>query len=194
MGISLLLKEWGITIKTIVKIIIGVLIFQFIAVFIPYSVSACTCAYPEDAIEALEKSDAVFTGKVKGIKKSMINGNAYNAVLIDVYDAWKGVDTTQFIVYTYWSSCQFEFQQGEEYLIYSYKYEDNYIVLNCGRSTTLDSAEADLKQLGQGLKTSVNVNLTFEFYKWRMITGFITLMVLGLSIMIVVRRYKSRNK
>ncbi|URN93769.1 MAG: hypothetical protein NAG76_18345 [Candidatus Pristimantibacillus lignocellulolyticus] len=176
------------------KIIIGVLIFQLIAVFSSSSVSACSCAYPQDAIEALEKSDAVFTGKVKGIKKSTMNGNAFNAVLIDVYDSWKGVQTTQFIVYTDWSSCQFEFQQGEEYLLYSYKHEDKYIVMNCGRSTTLDSADADLKQLGQGLEPSDNVNFLFDFYKWRLITAFIILIIIGLLIIAVVYRYKLKKK
>ncbi|MCR8656652.1 hypothetical protein [Paenibacillus endoradicis] len=154
---------------------------------------ACNCFYPEDAIEALEKSDAVFTGRVKGIKKTTIDNESYNAVLIEVNEIWKGIHTTQIIVYTTWSSCQFDFQQEEDYLLYSYNHEGNYYVMNCGRSTTLASAESDLKQLGQGLEPYINVSLTIEFYKWRLITGFIILMVVGLSIMYIGRRYKSKK-
>lgn len=180
--------------KLVRKIIITVLCLQIILVAIPMRASACDCYVPDNALEGLEKSDAVFTGKVKDIKKTKINGEAYYAVLIEVDRTWKGIKESQIIVYTDWSSCMFEFQKDEEYLLYSYKNDDKYFVMNCGRSTTIQYGKEDIAQLGPGINPSEQVNLSFEFYNLEWITGSVVTVLIFLCASIIIRRRNSKNK
>ncbi len=180
--------------KLVLKLIIGVLLSQIIFIANPVSVSACNCYIPENAIEGLEKSDAVFSGKVKNIKKAKVNGETYNAVLIEVDKIWKGINESQSIVYTSWSSCQFEFEIGREYLLYSYKNGDNYYVMNCGRSTDILNGKEDLELLGPGNEPTEIVTLSFEYNKETWILGTIAVVVLLCTSMIIInRRLKERK-
>jgi len=162
-------------------------------VFSPLNVSACNCDIPKDAIEGMAHSDAVFTGEVKRIKTAYVNGEANNAVFIHVDEIWKGINETQVIVYTGWNSCQFEFKEGEQYLLYAYKYEDKYHVISCGRSATILNGAEDIKLLGPGDKPSKEVNLTFEYNKWEWIIGSIAAMVLLSTAVILIRKHKKRR-
>lgn len=173
--------------KQVIKIIVVVLFLNIVVDILssPLKVSACSCDIPTDAIEGMAHADAVFTGEVKEIKKSKINRDAYDAVLIQVDEIWKGINESQVIVYTGWTSCQFEFEKGEQYLLYAYKNEDRYHVINCGRSTTTANGVEDIKLLGSGEKPSKEVNLIFEYNKWGWIVGSIVAVAL-ISIAVII--------
>lgn len=176
--------------RQIVKIIAVFLFFNIAIALVtsPLQVSACSCDIPADAIEGMAHSDAVFTGEVKHIKRANINGDTYDAVLIHVDEIWKGINESQVIVYTGWTSCQFEFEEGEQYLLYAYKNEDKLYVISCGRSTVMSNGAEDIKLLGPGDKPSKEVNLTFEYNKWEWIIGSIAVVAL-LSTAVIIRIY-----
>ncbi|WP_172254349.1 hypothetical protein [Saccharibacillus deserti] len=118
---------------------------------------ACSCRIPETAREAKEKASAAFTGTVRKIEKFKDDRKEmYNAVTLAVGESWKGVNEPEVVVYTSWSSCQFDFEEGKRYLLYPYEYKGRYEVYNCGRSGEIRSenisAAADLKELGAGTK------------------------------------------
>lgn len=155
--------------KGITSTLITSCLFLLLIVSFPNNAEACDCDIPKSAREGLEQSDAVFTGKVKSIKKTKIDGEAFNEAWIEVGEIWKGIKESQIVVYTSWSSCQFEFQEGEDYLLYSYQVSGNYYVTNCGRSNKLSGATMDIDQLGPGMEASVYVNLAFKYNKWNWI-------------------------
>lgn len=175
-------------------ILVGLLFLYITFTLAPSSVSACDCDVPDDALEGLEKSDAVFTGKVKDIKKVKINGEPFDAVLVEVNEIWKGIQESEIVIYTTWSNCQFEFDEGEEYLLYSYRNEDRLYVSICGRSTTVSHGSEDIKMLGPGKTPDKEVNLEFESVNWKWIVGLITIVVVfSLSALFIVRHLRKRN-
>ena len=118
---------------------------------------ACDCMIPANAREAKEKASAAFTGTVRKIEKFKDDRKeTYNAVTLAVDESWKGVNQAEVVVYTSWSSCQFDFEEGKRYLLYPYEHDGRYEVYNCGRSGEIRSenisAAADLKALGAGTK------------------------------------------
>lgn len=178
--------------KQLVAMLVRLIAVTFIGWLIvsPLHASACDCYIPENALEALEKSDAVFTGKVKKIKKVLQQGSTYDAVLIEVGETWKGVDESQVIIYTEWSSCQFEFESGQQYLLYAYKVGEQYHVINCGRSTTVAKGAEDIKLLGGGKQPSKEVDLANKFYSWEWLAGAVILA----AIVVVVKKYAGKRK
>lgn len=120
---------------------------------------ACDCDYPDSATEAMEVAAAVFKGTVLKIHKnlSMSDGERYDEVIFSVSESWKGMDDTQAIIYTESSSsCTFEFQVGNEYLLYPYSRDGVMYIMDCGRSSDISLAEEDLKELGKG-KAPTNI-------------------------------------
>ncbi|MBB3112556.1 hypothetical protein FHS18_004657 [Paenibacillus phyllosphaerae] len=122
---------------------------------------ACDCGIPPNAQAAVDESSAAFTGKVIQMKQDRSEGE--DVVLLEVTQAWKGVTDSQVIVRTTWSSCQFEFEQGREYLLYPYTKKDELYVINCGRSAEISQASLDLEQLGTGTTPTNKVSLEDDF-------------------------------
>lgn len=143
---------------------------------------ACDCYVPETAHEAQEKADAVFKGKVLQLKKEKIEGETYNVALISVSETWKGIDDTQVTVFTDWTSCQFDFEVGKEYLLYPNKLNGELRVIDCGRSVEIQFAANDLLQLGKGEDPTNMVQLEDEFQN----NTFKTFIVLTLLIIMTV--------
>lgn len=177
----------GDRVKWIKTIILVSLLFTIFNVINPATVHACNCYIPDNAIESLGISDAVFTGKVKQISKKTMNGNTYNAVLMEVGQIWKGIQESEVIVYTTWSSCQFTFVVEEEYLLYAYEINGKLHVTNCGRSTTLTHATIDIQQLGEGQEPSIKVNLSTSL-NW-----YIVLIVTLVVIFALMMFFKARK-
>jgi hypothetical protein len=109
---------------------------------------ACKCAMPSSAKEGLEKSKAVFSGKVIGVSKSKWT--------FKVIKIWKGDLKSRVTLYDSMpeTSCASNFKVGESYLIYAStsKIDDrpSFIPDVCNRTKKLEDAKDDLRELGEG--------------------------------------------
>lgn len=125
--------------------------------------AACSCARPPDPLTALERSDAVFAGKVLQVNKHTNWRNwipfwtspgiwGYD-VMFEVQTAWKGVDQTQVLIVTdgVGGGCGIAFQPGDDYLVYASYWEGSDLASNiCTRTTLLANAAEDMQVLGAG--------------------------------------------
>lgn len=182
--------------KILLSLCALIVVLHFLEKSINSVAYACSCNLPSNAIEALHHSDVVFSATVRDIKRTKLKGESYNAVWVDVISSWKGVTTTELIVYTTWSSCQFEFDIGSSYLLYGYIDEGQIKIISCSRSGELSTRTDDLNLLGAGILPIHDVNLSYSFHKWKwMLAGVGTSLVIILlgSYLIVqytYRRYK----
>lgn len=144
-------KAWKIAIA------LTLLLMTLPVAFPVQKAAACSCLLPENATEAKEEAAAAFTGTVKSIGEFKSDRKeAYYAATLSVNESWKGMDEPETVVYTSWSSCQFDFEKGKTYLLYPYEHDGRYEVVNCGRSGEVTQANADvmkdLQELGAGTK------------------------------------------
>ena len=166
---------------------------MFLSLFLigsfPAATSACSCAELPTAEEEMERSDAIFSGKVMEIKEKKVNGYMTKSVLFEVTDTWKGVDESQVIITTGQGGgdCGFRFIEGQEYLVYA-KESDMYrakslTTIMCDRTNTLRALQDDLKVLGAGENPTEKVDLSSSnqnstpFYLW--IAGALAVVALG---------------
>ncbi|RAV11906.1 hypothetical protein [Paenibacillus contaminans] len=129
---------------------------------------ACSCAAPKPANERVAQYDAVFTGKVIAKKEetswALRARETNEAVLLEVDSVWKGLSESQVIVRTDLSSCQFDFQVGQSYLVYAGSWGGKPLSTHiCSGSAELTAAAADLQALGSGAKPAKKVNLQSSF-------------------------------
>lgn len=149
------------------KISMTLVVIGFLFLLFPMTGLACSCVPPGSVQEEMERSSAVFSGKVVEIvnpnKKNKIQSSAnLVAVKLEVKEWWKGGNESEVIVYTEMSSasCGFEFSLNEEYIVYAYKDDDGKIRVNlCSRTAELKDAEEDLTQLGEAEKPVKQVKL-----------------------------------
>jgi hypothetical protein len=109
---------------------------------------ACSCMMPGPPEQALNESQAVFSGTVKAVQ-----GDADGVlVTFDVDEIWKGPEGAELTLFTPGSSaaCGVEFVQGEAYLVYGMSQEGRLSTNLCSRTTQLGSAGEDLAALGAG--------------------------------------------
>ena len=114
---------------------------------------ACECIEPKEPAQALNESKTVFSGKVAKI--DLQPENYVKIVKFNVERTWKGISTTTVSAVTGadGGSCGFPFEEGKEYLVYSY---DSYgstkslIASSCSRTALLSEAQNDLIVLGSG--------------------------------------------
>lgn len=138
-------------------IVLTLLLMTLSVAFPIQKAAACSCLLPENAAEAKERAAATFTGTVRSIGEfESDRKEAYYAATLSVNESWKGMDEPETVVYTSWSSCQFDFEKGKTYLLYPYEHDGRYEVTNCGRSGEVTQANADvmkdLQELGAGTK------------------------------------------
>ncbi len=150
--------------RSVMMSVVLLLILVSVNLYVPSGKAlACDCSIPAAADLATEEAAAVLTGTVLGIEKFKDGRNeAYDAVTLAVDESWKGVNEPEIVIYTSWSSCQFDFEKGKRYLLYPYEHDGRYEVANCGRSGEVDPenpenarAVADLRQLGAGTQYEV---------------------------------------
>jgi len=137
-------------------------IFFILQIFISFGFSvsayACSCENQSTPADALQNSDAVFSGKVISIAE--LNKGDFRSSsdpLIIKFEAdtvWKGPDTQTITVFTAASSasCGFEFQEGKSYLVYANGDYSSLDVSLCSRTTLFANAYEDLKSIGNGIK------------------------------------------
>ena len=124
-------------------------------------VYACKCAEPGSPTEELEKSDAVFSGRVFSIDHSYdpdaksVTPEDRSTIGINVSAVWKG--TVHEVMYITTpptgGSCGFTFVEGEEYVVYasdSHYGDDSYTASICSRTALLAEAQTDIDELGEG--------------------------------------------
>ncbi len=108
---------------------------------------ACRCAPPPEPKKALEKSAAVFMGKVTSVDGGTIT--------FEVEKSFKGVKTKKVKVMTSTSSaaCGYGFTKGEVYVVYCRSGGADKILRTglCDRTRPASRAKADLDALGEGI-------------------------------------------
>lgn len=110
---------------------------------------ACSCL-PRTPQQTFESSQAVFAGQVVQVNQP---GNREEVrVSFKVSRVWKGNLTPQLQVGTSSSSasCGYNFQKGEEYLVYASSEESKLKTGLCSGTKPLSTAQADLAALGEG--------------------------------------------
>ncbi len=128
------------------------------------NVFACDCPSRTFA-EALEKSTAVFSGKVIAQEYQKITdasdkdfGAEVLTVKLKVDKWWKGSGDSDVVLKTLtvrngWirrNSCDFFFKAEESYLVYAGFYKDWLRTGACSRTKELTGAGEDVKELGEG--------------------------------------------
>ncbi|HKC88075.1 MAG TPA: hypothetical protein VKG02_18970, partial [Blastocatellia bacterium] len=122
------------------------------------------CSKPVSVLAELEKSDAVFAGKVIAEEyRPLKTSTAQDEVLtvrFAVEKWWKGARSEEVILYT--STIRnseriisseeedFRFSVGERYLVYASGAPDDLRTNGCRRTKKLESADEDLQKLGEG--------------------------------------------
>ncbi|HEY9604053.1 MAG TPA: DUF6174 domain-containing protein [Allocoleopsis sp.] len=137
------------------------------------AVMACKCA-PTTPQQSLERSNAVFSGKVIEIDKSS-NPSESNRVTFEVSKTWKGTNQKKLTITTSSSSasCGYSFEAGKEYLVYASSQDNKLQTGSCSGTKALSDARADLAVLGQGKTPTVassnpaQVQLLRNWQKWR---------------------------
>ena len=131
-----------------------VLVFALVGLWLasyPEQSYACSCAYPYTPSEALERSAAVFAGRVISIDQSTARQQGWSSIAVefDVSTVWKGPDQRTMRMRTPGinNSCHFPFREGVEYLVFSL---DGSNVGWCSPVRPISEAADDLAELGEG--------------------------------------------
>jgi hypothetical protein len=97
---------------------------------------------------ALQRSTAVFVGKVTGEEK---NGDI-KTFKFEVEKYWKGANRKEIEIFVYQTArYQSPFKEGEKFLVYAMADDDGKLTVSrCSRSRALEYAGDDIKQLGEG--------------------------------------------
>ena len=145
-------------------------VFLVFSVFTSFSFNeahACSCMAPESPEKELERFQAVFSGTVTDIEKTNPSEPVFSdtdpvLVTFDVKRIWKGLEDKNSNVTVTTSassaSCGFYFQENVEYVVYAYQHEaDSQLQVSlCSRTNTVENAEEDLIELGEGILINSN--------------------------------------
>ncbi len=123
--------------------------------FVSPNAQAYECWLSRDAREYKKDADAVFIGEVKsvsdlGASKEELGSKRYN-VLFKLIKSWKGIAQEADDINTDFESLyDYDFQVGEEYLIYAFNiYEGRLSMVGCPRIKIIENAESDIRKLGE---------------------------------------------
>lgn len=179
------------------KIFLSLFIITYFCIINTAIVSACSCVSPfPSPQESLEKSAAVFAGKVTNIdipNEIIISSTDPVAVTFNVSEIWKGPDYRTLVVTTARDgvSCGYSFKQGEEYIVYAYEEEDKLSTNICWRTGLIADAGEDLQVLGKGnLPTNFGSNIDVHQPIPIRIFLFVFGIVVLILIIVVFKKYK----
>lgn len=123
----------------------------------PLPALACSCAPPGAPDAEMEKSAAVFSGRVTAVEAPGPVGGVISSAdrvkyTFQVSKVWKGPVAPMINVSSARdsASCGYEFQIGEEYLVYATEAQGALTSSLCSRTQPLVRAEEDLQVLGAG--------------------------------------------
>lgn len=111
-------------------------------------VLACEFPTPPPPAEAAEESDAVFVGTVTGIGSAGVDVVA----TFEVERVWRGPSTATIQVATPENPgiCGYAFEVDRSYLVYANERDGELQTSIATRTTALEGAEEDLRELGEG--------------------------------------------
>jgi hypothetical protein len=139
----------------------------FGVIFFYFQASACTCPPINSPKIELNQAVAVFSGKVLKTnateRRLRINLsfpyfhfiNWRTRVEFSVMEVWKGTASSEIGIITVPGShsCNFNFKEGDEYIVYAYGSEkEGMYTHKCTRSALLIDASEDLTDLGKGIR------------------------------------------
>jgi hypothetical protein len=136
--------------------------------------NACSCL-PRTPQQNFQSSEAVFSGRVinitnftRGARQSYTGSYSSSEpeavqVIFEVSKVWKGKSNQNLVVRTAANSamCGYNFQQGQEYLVYADEAENKLVTGLCNGTKPLSMAQSDLGILGEG-KSPNNANSALE--------------------------------
>lgn len=167
--------------------------------------AACPLACPSAPPDvALNDADAVFQGKVVSIASPVLDDHpairrtirrlmpealrerlfdGSTSYVFEVQSSWKGVESTRVTVDDRYDN--FVFVEGETYLVYAMAREGRLSPPDCGRTTTLGRAAADLAVLGPA-----SIALRAPRSRWALFAaaGGAAPLLVGLSLLLARRR------
>lgn len=113
--------------------------------FIPSTVHACSCDIPDTATEAKDRATAVFVGTVTNVEEQKSGFD----ITFTARKTWKGPSSTEIHVFSPYGSCQYNFDEGTEYLVYASSWKNSKVltVYDCGRTAPLPDAQQDIDDL-----------------------------------------------
>lgn len=137
---------------------------------------ACSCMPASPVAKARREAAAVFSGRFVGAeyRKGIVNELAetiqeaegvrqeYEVLVLrfEVEEWWKGGPAREVVIVTNGtraadgtetvSMCDFQFEEGESYLVYAYESKSGLQTGYCTRTKNLKRAARDLKALGRG--------------------------------------------
>jgi len=186
--------------RTIQWMFVLCLALGFMTIFTPSTVYACSCVEPPTVEAELNRSEAVFAGRVVEVKEQRyLNGSMTKAALFEVSQIWKGGSESQIIVHTGsgGGDCGYHFEEGKEYLVYAnpstmYGDKELLVTIICDRTNELAEAQEDLAILGEGKVPTEQVNLTNELdrvhpYVW---VATIVFFIIGIVSVLVWRKMR----
>ena len=124
--------------KVAAQIVIALGMFAFVEV-----AAACSCTAPPAPLEALPAFDAVFAGQVLNIDRS---AQTEHSVQFSVIRSFRGAASAMLSVKTSsdGAACGYNFDEREEYLVYSYLVDGELWTSICTRNNLLQDATDDL--------------------------------------------------
>jgi hypothetical protein len=161
----------------------------------PKPAYACSCMMPGSPLEEMERSAAVFAGKV--VKMDAPGGQIISSadpvtVVFEVSRVWKGPEEAQITLTTARSSasCGYEFSGGVEYMVYAYEGESGLEAGLCTRTMLLANAGEDLEVLGEGSipEAPVPESSSQPFLLWGLVGGGFVLGLILLGIAFLPRK------
>jgi hypothetical protein len=115
---------------------------------------------PATAAEALQKSSAVFRGRVVKIYRSFldrvgITSTAGYRVQFEITKQWKGASSKSTVVITRLTGevCGFPFEENKEYLVYVVTEPKDIQTGICTGTKNITEAEQEMEQLDKLLKS-----------------------------------------
>lgn len=112
---------------------------------------ACSCIPPQPPEQSFDEVDAVFVATVDDIKESPLSTSSLDpkTVFLNVSQSWKGVSNQKITIQTARdsASCGYNFEVGEQYLIYANNTDGKLTTGLCSRTQLIQSADEDMEFL-----------------------------------------------
>jgi hypothetical protein len=118
--------------------------------------NACSCEGSPDSLrEAMKSSSRTFIGKVLSVEDAGIvpgDGSDRMVAKFAVSRVWKGKKQSRILVHTSKNDmCGSRFSEGDEYLVFSYAYENKEYASVCSKTSRLKNFDpAEIYTLGKG--------------------------------------------
>lgn len=136
--------------------VILVLVLMLTGLAIPKVTYACSCVPPAPPEQVLARADAVFAGTILDVDTFALplldRSTVPVRVTIEVNKVWKGGVSERVVIRTARdeAACGYNFNVGDDYLVYAHPSEYGLVTGLCERTTELGTASEDLAVLGSG--------------------------------------------